>query len=213
MAGDTPTFNDVASVGHGPAGRNVVVDIVPRRARRCDVNVRLAVETVTDRPGSKMRARRTRRSSTTTGSTTRYRLSSAFPMAVEQTLRMTPDRLSTARHRSSRGQRFAETTGGPIKIARVAGSGAELGLLPFIGLVALLSINLGFINLLPVPMLDGGHLFFYVVEAVRRRPLSAQALEWAFRGGLALILALMLFMTVNDLGSLGLWERLQRLIG
>jgi regulator of sigma E protease len=103
--------------------------------------------------------------------------------------------------------------GGPITIARVAGQGAELGLLPFIGLVALLSINLGFINLLPVPMLDGGHLFFYAVEAIRRRPLSAQTLDWAFRGGIALILALMVFTTINDLGSAGLWDRLQRLIG
>ena len=85
--------------------------------------------------------------------------------------------------------------------------------MPFVELLALFSINLGFINLLPVPMLDGGHLFFYAVEAVRRRPISAQALEMAFRGGLALIFALMLFVTVNDLGSLGLWGRLQRLIG
>ena len=82
----------------------------------------------------------------------------------------------------------------------------------FIQLIALLSINLGFINLLPVPMLDGGHLFFYAVEAVRRRPVSAEAFDWAFRGGLALILALLLFTTVNDLGS-RLWNQLQRLIG
>ena len=103
--------------------------------------------------------------------------------------------------------------GGPIKVAQMAGQQAELGILPFIELLALFSINLGFINLLPVPMMDGGHLFFYAVEAVRRRPISAQALEMAFRGGLALIFALMLFVTVNDLGSLGLWDRLQRLIG
>ena len=85
--------------------------------------------------------------------------------------------------------------------------------MPFVQLLALFSINLGFINLLPVPMLDGGHLFFYGVEAVRRRPLSARALEWSFRGGLAVLLALMVFTTLNDLGSLGLWDRLQRLIG
>ena len=77
-------------------------------------------------------------------------------------------------------------------------------------LLALLSINLGFINLLPVPMLDGGHLFFYLVEVVRRRPVSVAALDWAFRGGLALILALLLFATGNDLG---IWNELQRLIG
>ena len=82
-----------------------------------------------------------------------------------------------------RGRVSTKQLGGPITIARIAGSGAELGFLPFIGLLALLSINLGFINLLPVPMLDGGHLFFYVIEAVRRRPLSAQALEWRFAAG------------------------------
>ena len=112
-----------------------------------------------------------------------------------------------------RGRVSGGEVAGPIRIAQIAGQGASLGILPFVQLVALLSINLGFINLLPVPMLDGGHLFFYGVEAVRRRPLSAQALEWAFRSGLAVILALVLFTTVNDLGSLGLWDRLQRLIG
>ena len=112
-----------------------------------------------------------------------------------------------------RGQVSPKQLGGPIKIAQVAGQGAELGLLPFVQLLALLSINLGFINLLPVPMLDGGHLFFYAVEAVQRRPVSAKAMDWAFRGGLAAILALLLFTTANDLASLGLWDRLQRLIG
>ena len=111
------------------------------------------------------------------------------------------------------GRRSAKELGGPIKIAQIAGQQATSGLCPFVQLLALFSINLGFINLLPVPMLDGGHLFFYAVEAVRRRPLSAKALDWAFRGGLAVILALLVFTTVNDLGSLGLWDRLQRLIG
>jgi regulator of sigma E protease len=111
------------------------------------------------------------------------------------------------------GQRGTEDVGGPIKIAQIAGQQASLGALPFVQLLALFSINLGFINLLPVPMLDGGHLFFYTVEAVRRRPLSARALDWAFRGGLAVILALVVFTTLNDLVSVGLWDRLQRLIG
>ena len=111
------------------------------------------------------------------------------------------------------GRRGTEDVGGPIKIAQIAGQQATLGAIPFFGLLALFSINLGFINLLPVPMLDGGHLFFYAIEAVRRRPLSAKALDWAFRGGLAIILALVLFTTINDLGSIGLWDRLQRLIG
>ena len=111
------------------------------------------------------------------------------------------------------GRRSVDELGGPLKMAQVAGQQASLGPFQFVQLLALFSINLGFINLLPVPMLDGGHLLFYAMEAVRRRPVSVQAQEWAFRGGLALLLALLLFTTVNDLGSFGVWERLGRLIG
>ncbi len=136
----------------------------------------------------------------------------AVPMAVDYTARMTRS-IVDGIVQLVKGRVSPKQLGGPIKIAQIAGEGAAQGPLPFVGLLALLSINLGFINLLPVPMLDGGHLFFYAVEAVRRRPLSAEALDWAFRGGLALILALLVFVTFNDLGSLGLWDSLQRLIG
>ena len=88
-----------------------------------------------------------------------------------------------------------------------------LGPQAFVFLVALISINLGFINLLPVPMLDGGHLLFYAIEAVRRRPTDPRVVEWAFRGGVMAILALMVLVTANDLGSLGLWRGLSGLIG
>jgi regulator of sigma E protease len=98
-------------------------------------------------------------------------------------------------------------------MAQIAGQQASLGAFEFIQLIALFSINLGFINLLPVPMLDGGHLVFYAAEGIRRRPVSERAQDWAFRGGLALLLALLLFTTVNDLASFGLFERLGRLIG
>jgi len=111
------------------------------------------------------------------------------------------------------GRRSVKDLGGPLKMAQIAGQQASLGPFEFIQLIALFSINLGFINLLPVPMLDGGHLVFYAAEAVRRRPVSERAQEWAFRGGLALLLALLLFTTVNDLTTLGLFERLGRLIG
>jgi regulator of sigma E protease len=111
------------------------------------------------------------------------------------------------------GRRSVDELGGPLKIAQVAGQQASLGLFQFVQLLALISINLGFINLLPVPVLDGGHLLFYTVEAIRRRPVSVQAQEWAFRGGLALLFALLLFTTLNDLGSFGLWDQLGRLIG
>ena len=111
------------------------------------------------------------------------------------------------------GRRSTDDLGGPLKMAQIAGQQASLGLFEFLQLIALFSINLGFINLLPVPLLDGGHLALYTIEAVQRRPLGLRAQEWAFRGGLALLLALLLFTTLNDLGSFGLWESVGRLIG
>jgi len=111
------------------------------------------------------------------------------------------------------GSRSASEIGGPLRMAQVAGQRASLGWTDFVYLLAVFSINLGFINLLPVPMLDGGHLVFYAAEGVRGRPVSEKAQDWAFRGGLALLLALLFFATVNDLASFGLFERLGRLIG
>ncbi len=111
------------------------------------------------------------------------------------------------------GSRSAKELGGPLKIAQASGEMASIGLETFIGFVALISINLGFINLLPVPMLDGGHLLFYAIEAVRRKPVGAAAQEWAYRSGLLALFALMMFVTFNDLSSFGVWESLSRLIG
>ena len=111
------------------------------------------------------------------------------------------------------GRRSMQELGGPLRIAQVSGDALSVGWPEFISLIALVSINLGFINLLPVPMLDGGHLMFYAIEAVRRRPVDARAQEWAFRGGLLAILALMLVVTVNDLGAFGVWKGLAGLIG
>ncbi|MFT3978641.1 MAG: RIP metalloprotease RseP [Sphingomonas bacterium] len=111
------------------------------------------------------------------------------------------------------GRRSVKELGGPLSIAKVSGEQITLGPQAFVLLIALVSINLGFINLLPVPMLDGGHLLFYAIEAVQRRPVGPEAQEWAYRGGLAAILGLMLLVTFNDLGNLGLWHRLAGLIG
>ena len=100
------------------------------------------------------------------------------------------------------GRRSVDELGGPIKIAKYSGEQLSLGWREFAYFVALISINLAFINLLPIPALDGGHLAFYAVEAVRRKPVGQRSQEWAFRTGMALMLALMLFVTVNDLISL-----------
>lgn len=111
------------------------------------------------------------------------------------------------------GERPLKDLHGPLGTAKIAGERLVLGPVEFVFLIALVSINLGFINLLPVPMLDGGHLFFYAIEAVRRKPVEPQVQEWAFRGGLVALLALMLLVTFNDLGSFGLWNSLHGLIG
>lgn len=111
------------------------------------------------------------------------------------------------------GRRPVSELGGPLSIAKVSGEQLSLGLSSFVFLIALVSINLGFINLLPVPMLDGGHLLFYALEAVRRKPVEPHVQDWAFRGGLLAVLALMALATTNDLGSLGVWKGLAGLIG
>ena len=111
------------------------------------------------------------------------------------------------------GRRSVKEMGGPLRIAKFSGEQASLGPVAFLWFMAVISINLGFINLLPIPLLDGGHLLFYMIEGIRRKPLRPEAQEWAFRTGLAALLALMIFVTFNDLASFGLWSKLGGLIG
>ena len=96
--------------------------------------------------------------------------------------------------------------GGPIRIAKISGQVAEFGILPFISLMAYISISLGLINLFPIPMLDGGHLMFYGIEKLLGRPLSQKTQEGFFRIGLFLLLSLMFFTTFNDLKDVGLFK-------
>jgi regulator of sigma E protease len=111
------------------------------------------------------------------------------------------------------GRVSVKELGGPLKIAKYSGQMATLGFAAFLSFVALISINLGFINLLPIPMLDGGHLTFYTIEAILRRPVSAQVQEWAFRAGFAILIGFMVLVNFNDLESFGVFEGLSRLIG
>ena len=103
------------------------------------------------------------------------------------------------------GRRPISELGGPLRIAKYSGEQMSLGWQSYASFAALISINLAFINLLPIPGLDGGHLAFYAAEAVRRKPLGRRSQEWALRTGMALVLALMLFVTVNDLATLRLF--------
>ena len=102
---------------------------------------------------------------------------------------------------------------GPVKMVQISGEQAAQGAGSLVWFIALVSINLGFINLLPIPVLDGGHLAMYAIEGVRRRPLSQRAQELAFMSGFAALFTFMIAKTLNDLGSFGLWHRLAGLIG
>jgi len=111
------------------------------------------------------------------------------------------------------GQRGTGELGGPLRIAQLSGQVAQLGLASLVSFIAVLSINLGLINLFPIPVLDGGHLLFYLAEALRGRPIPPRAQEMGFRAGLALLLGLFVFATWNDLAHLGLVHWVARLIG
>ena len=97
------------------------------------------------------------------------------------------------------GREAANQLGGPIRIAQMSGQVASFGFVPLIQLAAVLSVSIGLLNLFPIPLLDGGHLLFYIIEGVRGRPLSERAQEVGFRIGLAIVLMLMIFATFNDI--------------
>ena len=104
------------------------------------------------------------------------------------------------------GKADTSQLGGPIRIAKISGQVADIGLLAFISMMAYISISLGLVNLFPIPMLDGGHLMFYAFEKILGRPLSQKTQEGFFRIGLFLLLSLMFFTTFNDLKDLGLFK-------
>ncbi len=97
------------------------------------------------------------------------------------------------------GKEKADQLHGPIGVAQMAGETASMGLWPFITFIALISVSIGLVNLFPIPMLDGGHLVFYFIEAVLGKPVGPVAQEWSFRIGLSAMVALMIFATNNDL--------------
>ena len=104
------------------------------------------------------------------------------------------------------GKGDSSQLGGPIRIAKISGQVAEFGIVPFLSMMAYISISLGLINLFPIPLLDGGHLMFYAFEKVLGRPLSQKTQEGFFRIGLFLLISLMFFTTFNDLKDLGLFR-------
>jgi regulator of sigma E protease len=96
------------------------------------------------------------------------------------------------------GRESADQISGVIGIAQLSGKVATFGFIAILNLAAILSVSIGLLNLFPIPLLDGGHLLFYTIEALRGRPLSERAQEMGFRVGFAVVLMLMLFSTYND---------------
>ncbi len=136
----------------------------------------------------------------------------AVPAGVEQTWDVSVQTLAGVWGMIAHNQNTDEL-GGPLRIAQLSGQVAQLGAASLVSFIALLSVNLGLINLFPIPVLDGGHLLFYLAEVVRGRPLPQRAQEYGFRAGLALIVGLFVFATWNDLTHIGIFRWVAGLIG
>lgn len=141
----------------------------------------------------------------------RHGVLSSVWYAIEETVALTQATLQAV-WQIIVGTRSADELGGPIRIAQLSGQVAEISVVSVFLFTAILSVNLGLINLFPVPMLDGGHLLFYSIEALRGRPLGEKAQEYGFRIGLALVLSLFVFVTWNDLVRLRVIEYLLELV-
>ncbi len=136
----------------------------------------------------------------------------ALGAGVSQTLDVTWQSLTSIGEMLT-GQRSARDLGGPIRIAEVSGEAASLGPAALVSLMALLSVSLGLLNLFPVPILDGGHLVFYALEAIRGRPLPPKAQEYGYRAGFALLATLFVLVSWNDIVHGGIGRFVARLVG
>jgi regulator of sigma E protease len=132
-------------------------------------------------------------------------LSQALAGGVTQTWQVTSETVVGVAQMIA-GHRGTDELGGPLRIAQLSGQMAQQGLIYLIQLIAVLSVNLGLINLFPIPVLDGGHLVFYLAEAIRGRPVPPRAQEYGFRAGLALIAGLFILATWNDLMHWGMFH-------
>lgn len=136
----------------------------------------------------------------------------AIPAGISQTWDVTGQTLvgvwqMIASHRGT------DELGGPLRIAQLSGQVAQLGFASLVSFIAVLSVNLALINLFPIPVLDGGHLLFFLAEVIRGRPLPPRAQEYGTRAGFALLIGLFVFATWNDLTHIGLFHWVAGLIG
>jgi regulator of sigma E protease len=175
--------------------------VVDRGGANVDITATPERKEITDRFGNTMRIGLLgiqRSASPDDWTLERHNPATAFVMAVQECYFVVSRSLGYL-YDVVVGRESADQLGGPIRIAQVSGQVATAGFVALLNLAAIISVSIGLINLFPIPMLDGGHLLFYGIEAVRGRPLSESTQEMGFRIGLAFVLMLMIFATWNDL--------------
>ena len=175
--------------------------VVDRGGADVDITATPELKEITDRFGNSMRIGLLgiqRSASPKDWKLERHDPATAFVMAVKESYFVVSRSLGYL-YDVATGREAADQLGGPLRIAQVSGEVASVGFVALLNLAAIISVSIGLINLFPIPMLDGGHLLFYGIEAVRGRPLSESTQEIGFRIGLAFVLMLMIFATWNDL--------------
>src|SRR5262249_53418452 len=174
---------------------------VERSGKFVDITATPELKTITDRFGNEMRMGLLgiqRSASANDWTLKRHDLPTAFVMAVKECYFVVSRSLGYL-YDVVTGRESADQLGGPIRIAQVSGQVASAGFVALLNLAAIVSVSIGLLNLFPIPMLDGGHLLFYSIEAIRGRPLSESTQEIGFRIGLVFVLILMICATWNDL--------------
>ncbi|MDY0883036.1 RIP metalloprotease RseP [Dongia soli] len=171
---------------------------IDRAGQKLDFTLKPRIVEEEDTFGNKQRVGRLGIRSSGNGNVRKLGVGQSVVEATHQVYQMTTGML-TGIGQMITGKRSADEVGGALRIAKMSGDMAEIGFASLVSLAVLLSVNLGLINLFPIPMLDGGHLMFYAAEALRGRPLGARAHEWGLRLGVAFVLSLMVFATWNDL--------------
>ena len=197
-------FNDLRRIV-GPNPNKNLLFLIERDGRKIELDVVPAPTEVRDASGTMIKVGLLGVSSMQT-TTKLYDPISAFHLAILETWSISRETLNYL-GQIIIGSRGTEELGGPIRIAKISGAVAEVGMSSLIYFMAVLSINLGLINLFPIPILDGGHLLFYFLEFVRGRPLGQRAQEVASVAGLGIVIVLMVFVTLNDIWP-GFWSNI-----
>ncbi len=202
-------FEEIGQIVSVNLGRSLAVDVL-REGRQLTVNVTPEESTTTDRLGNTHRVGLIGVRSAEPERKRYDPLTAAWQAGSEITGIVSGTFVAIGQ--MINGSRGTEELGGPLRIAQMSGQVAQAGPYALVWFMAFLSVSLGMINLFPIPLLDGGHLMFYGLEALRGRPLGPRAQEYGFRIGLALVLTLMVFATWNDLVQLRVVDFLRGLI-